>query len=104
VIRKKKKETNSVPLRVQNSELGIQNALFFTLKNGLLHTRGAVATNNFATKSLELGLWVVDSVVSFISQKVFIKSFCKNRFPHKSVNSFFTLAIIKSKLTELCVN
>ena len=40
----------------------------------------------------------------FISQKVFIKSFGKSQFLHKSVNLFFTLAIIKDKLTNLNKN
>ena len=31
-----------------------------------------------------------------ISQKVFIKSFCKSQFPHKSVNLFFILVIINT--------
>ena len=38
------------------------------------------------------------------SQKVSIKSFCKSRFPHKSVDIFFTLVTIKDKLTDLCGN
>ena len=33
-----------------------------------------------------------------ISQKVFTKSFCKSRFPYKSVETFFILVIIKGKL------
>ena len=40
----------------------------------------------------------------FISQRVFIKSFCKSPFPHKSVNLFFILVTIKDKLTNLCGN
>ena len=39
-----------------------------------------------------------------ISQKVFIKTFCKGQCPHKSVNSFLILVIIKDKLTDLCGN
>ena len=39
-----------------------------------------------------------------ISQKVFIKSFCKSQFPHKSVNLFFISVMIKDKLTDLCGN
>ena len=35
-----------------------------------------------------------------ISQKVF----CQSQFPHKFVNLFFILAIIKEKLTDLCGN
>ena len=41
---------------------------------------------------------------TFISQKVSIKSFCESQSPHKSVNLFFTLVIIKNKLTNLCGN
>ena len=33
-----------------------------------------------------------------------MKSFCKSQFPHKSVNVFFVLVIIKDKLTTCCVN
>ena len=43
-------------------------------------------------------------VDNFISRKVFIKLFCKSKFPRKSVNSFFILVMIKDKLTELCEN
>ena len=35
-----------------------------------------------------------------ISPKVFIMSFCKSQFPHKSVNIFFVTT--KHKLTDLC--
>jgi len=41
---------------------------------------------------------------SLISQKVFLKSFCKSQFPHKSVNLFFILVIVKDKLTDLWVS
>ena len=37
-----------------------------------------------------------------VSQKVFIKSFCKSQFPHKSVNFIFILVIIKDDLANLC--
>ena len=33
-----------------------------------------------------------------------MKSFCKSRFPHKSVNSSFIITDIKNKLTDLCGN
>ena len=33
-----------------------------------------------------------------------LKSSCKRRFPHKSVNLFFTITNIKNTLTDLCVN
>ena len=33
-----------------------------------------------------------------------MKSFCRSQFPHKSVNMFFTLVIIKDKSTNLCGN
>jgi len=36
-----------------------------------------------------------------ISHKVFLKSFCKSQFPHKSVNLSFTITNIKDMLTEL---
>jgi len=39
-----------------------------------------------------------------VSQKVFMKSFFKSQFPHKSVNLFFILVIRKDKLTDLCWN
>ena len=35
------------------------------------------------------------------TQKEFIKSFCKSQFPHKSVNLFHILVIMKDKLTNL---
>ena len=35
---------------------------------------------------------------------VFIMSFCKRQFPHKSVNLFFISVIRKDKLTDLCGN
>ena len=34
-------------------------------------------------------------------KKVFMKSFCKSQFPHKSVNLFIVLVIIKDKLMDL---
>ena len=37
----------------------------------------------------------------FISHEVFFKSFCKSQFPHKSVNLFFILVIVKDRLTDL---
>ena len=39
-----------------------------------------------------------------ISLKVFIKSFCKSQFPHKSVNLSFIITDLKDKLTSLCGN
>jgi len=36
-----------------------------------------------------------------LSHTVFLKSFCKSRFPHKSVNLFFILVIVKDKLTDM---
>ena len=38
-----------------------------------------------------------------IAHKELVKSFCKSQFPHKSVNTFFIVANIKKKLTDLCV-
>ena len=35
----------------------------------------------------------------FTSQKVFAKLFCQSHFPHKSVNLFFILVVIKKELT-----
>ena len=43
-------------------------------------------------------------VTRLVSQKVFVKSSCRSRFPHKSVNLFFILAIINKKLTDLWGN
>ena len=37
----------------------------------------------------------------FISQKVFIKSFCRSPFPHIPVNFLFLSVIITDKLTDL---
>ena len=39
-----------------------------------------------------------------ISQKLLTRSFCKSQLPHTSVNLFFTLVILKDKLTTLCGN
>ena len=36
-----------------------------------------------------------------ISHEVFLKSFRKSHFPHKSVNLFFILVMVKDKLTDL---
>ena len=41
---------------------------------------------------------------AFISHKLFIKSFCKSQFLHKSVNLFLILVIIKDKFTDLFGN
>jgi len=43
---------------------------------------------------------------NLISQRVFSKSFCKRQFPHKFVNLFFVLVIVKIKdqSTILCGN
>ena len=38
----------------------------------------------------------------FISDKVFVKSFCRSQLPHKSVNLSFTVTNMKHKLTKLC--
>ena len=38
---------------------------------------------------------------TLISHKVFLKSFCKSQFPHKSVNLFFISVTVKDKLTDL---
>ena len=40
----------------------------------------------------------------FISQKVFIRSFCKSQFPHKSVHLSLITTNTKNKLTNLCGN
>ena len=39
-----------------------------------------------------------------ISQKVFIKSFGKSQFTHRSVNLSFSITNLKNKLTDLCGN
>jgi len=41
-------------------------------------------------------------IPNFISQKVFIKSFGKSQFTHKSVNLSFIITNIKNKLTDSC--
>ena len=38
------------------------------------------------------------------SRKVFIESFRKGQFPHKSVQLFFILAIMKHRLKNMCGN
>ena len=56
--------------------------------------------------ALELAeyLKVACSKCRFVSHKVFIESFCESGFPHKSVNLFCILVIIKDKLTDVCRN
>ena len=49
------------------------------------------------------GLSLFNATV-IISQKVFIKSFGKSQFPHKSANVSFIITNIKNKLTDLCGN
>ena len=39
--------------------------------------------------------------LKIISQKVFVKSFCKSQFPHKFINLSFTTTNIKKKSTDL---
>ena len=41
-------------------------------------------------------------VLTFISHKVFLTSFCTSQLPHKSVNLSSMLVIVKYKLTDLC--
>ena len=40
----------------------------------------------------------------FISLNVIIKGFCKNQFPHKSVNLFSMITNTKNELMDLCGN
>ena len=40
----------------------------------------------------------------FISHRVFLKSFCKGQHPHQSVDTFFILAMMQDKLTDLWGN
>ena len=42
--------------------------------------------------------------VLFISQKVFIKSFCRIQFPHKPVYLSFKITIVKNQLADLYGN
>ena len=54
-----------------------------------------------------LGSWqgyALSEDVPLISQKVFIKSFCKRSFPQKSVNLSFIITNVENKLTDLCGN
>ena len=51
--------------------------------------------------SLDRGMGDEKRESDLISHKVFLKSVCKGQFPHKSVKLFFTLAIVKDKLTDL---
>ena len=82
----------------------------------IYHSQGQIMALALRWKSLKIlskKYWVVPSslgggrsvsVVKSISRKVFIKSFCKRRFPHKSVNLFFMITDIKSELVDLCGN
>ena len=49
--------------------------------------------------SFSLSILTCETVL--ISQNVLIKSFFKNKFPHKTVKVFLILVIIKDKLTDL---
>jgi len=40
----------------------------------------------------------------FILQRVSMKSFGKDQFPHKSIDLFFILVMIKNKLMDFCGN
>ena len=44
------------------------------------------------------------TVLRIISQKVFLKSFCRGELPYKFVNVSFLITDIKNKLTDLCGN
>ena len=60
--------------------------------------------DKMCTRLVEMDRFSIFPVAAkFISQKVFITSFYKSQFPHKSVNSLFVLVMIKDKLTDLCV-
>ena len=39
---------------------------------------------------------------TLVSQKVFMKMFCKSQFPHKSVNVSCIITNIKNEFTDLC--
>jgi hypothetical protein len=61
--------------------------------------------------SRDLGLWFRvprsgcprNSPV-FISDKAFLKSYCRSQLPHESVNLSFTVANIRNNFTNLCGN
>jgi len=56
----------------------------------------------------ETGPWlfarVREGTCRFISQKVLTQSFCKNQFPHKSVNLLSIVIDVQNKLTDLYGN
>ena len=60
-----------------------------------------VGSHRFQTSTLRL---LGNTAVKFISQKVFINSFCKSHFLHKSVNLSFIITNMKNKLKDLCGN
>jgi len=53
---------------------------------------------------MESGVTLGPGDDNIIPQKVFVRSFCKSQFPHKSVNLFFRLVIKKDNLIDLCGN
>ena len=52
----------------------------------------------------QVGAIVIAPTRELISLKVFVKSFCRSQFPHKSVNLCFIITNTKDELTNLCGN
>ena len=50
--------------------------------------------------------WTAPMMIGFsvMSHKIFLKCFCKSQFPHKPVNLFFILVIVKDTSTDLWVS
>ena len=68
------------------------------------HLTFTVRRHKFNKDSLPLNMkpWALN----LTSHKVFWKSFCRSRLPHKSINLSFTITNenIENKLTDLCAN
>ena len=64
-------------------------------------TKGATYVRPESATDQVVTIREAEGRVSCISQKVFIRSFGRSQFPHKSVNLSFIITDVKHKLTDL---
>ena len=88
--------------RVQGSGFRVQGSGFRVQGPGIrVYTFQQAETQRKFRVCLPLPLRSPHPISPFLlSQQVLIKSFCKSRFPNKSVSLFFILVIVKDKLTH----